>query len=148
MMAALDAMQIGSAKIRLGQNFLLLGGDAYLNDMVTDHIRLTLRKKNDIDLFIVYADDAKPAEVNDLVDTYSIFSSAKLVIIRNADTLEKNSLENLAAYFGDPSEQQSLVIVAIKPDFRIAAWKKIKNACQVVSCDPPKYSKMIEKKSK
>ncbi|MFO8144977.1 MAG: DNA polymerase III subunit delta [Candidatus Syntrophosphaera sp.] len=142
-MASLDARQFVSAKVRLGDNFLLLGGDAFLNDVVTDHIRLTLRKKADVDLVIIYADDAKTAEINDLLDTYSIFSKAKLVMIRTAEALKKEALESLAAYFDDPSDQQSLVIVAQKPDFRVSGWKKIKGACQLVRCDPPKYGGMF-----
>lgn len=138
-MASLNAMQIASAKIRLGESFLLLGGDAFLNDRVTDHIRLSLKKKNDVDLVIIYGDDTKPAEINDLLDTYSIFSKAKLVILRNAETLKKDALETLAGYFDDPSDQQSLIIVADKIDARVSGWKKIKSSCQVVTCDPPKY---------
>lgn len=139
-MPALNALDIESTKVELGNNYLLVGGDAFLVDLVTDHIRQELRQKTDADLVIIYGDEAKAAQINDLLDTYSIFSSAKLVLFRNAEALKKDELDCLAAYFQNPSEQQSLVIVAEKIDARVSGWKKIKDACQNVLCDPPKYS--------
>ncbi len=133
----LNALGIDTVKPRLGDNFLLLGGDAFLMDTVTDHIRRELRKSDDVDLVIIYGDEVKSVQINDLLDAYSIFSSTKLILFRNADLLKKAELECLAGYFEDPSPQQSLVITAEKIDTRLFGWKKVKQACQTVACDPP-----------
>ncbi|MBW6513922.1 MAG: DNA polymerase III subunit delta [Candidatus Syntrophosphaera sp.] len=142
-MPALNALDFESAKVELGDNFLLLGSDAFLTDLVTDHVRIELKQKSDADLVIIYGDEARSAQINDLLDTYSIFSSAKLIIFRNAEALKKEELDCLAAYFQSPSEQQSLVVVAEKIDARVSGWKKIKDACQNVICDPPRYSGLM-----
>jgi DNA polymerase-3 subunit delta len=142
-MPALNALEISSLKPRLGDNFLILGPDAFLADLATDHIRKELKKQDDVDLVIVYGDDISPAGLNDLLDTYSIFSSAKLILLRKADALEKQHLEPLATYFQDPSPQQSLVIAAEKIDARIGSWKKVRDACQAITCDSPKHSGIL-----
>ena len=141
---ALEALAFDTVKPRLGDNFLLLGPDAFLQDTVTNRIRETLKKDANVDLVIVYGDEMKCAQINDLLDTYSIFSSSKLILFRNADELKKNELECLAAYFNDPSAEQSIVITAEKADQRISAWKKISSNCQVVTCDFPRWGDMLK----
>lgn len=142
-MAALDAHAFDPAAVRLGQNYLLLGTDAWLIDSVSDAIRARLKETENTDLVIAYGDEVKCAQLNDLLDSISIFSSAKLVLLRNADDLKKAELECLAGYFDNPSETQSVIVVAAKVDARTSAWKKIRDHSQVVVCDPPRYSEAL-----
>lgn len=104
---AIDALGFDTVKLNLGDNFLLTGGDAFLMDIVTDRVRQELKQNDDVDLVIVYGDEARSAQINDLLDTYSIFSSAKLILFRNADLLKKAELECLANYFADPSRSRA-----------------------------------------
>jgi DNA polymerase III delta subunit len=143
-MEATAALDFSAKDVRLGQNFLLVGSDAYLTDLVSDLIRARIRDLAAADLVIIYGDEVKAAELNDLLDTYSIFSSAKLVLLRNAHLLLKAELDILAAYFENPSELQTLVVTAEKIDARVAGWKKIRDACQTVACDPPRYSGQLQ----
>ncbi len=138
-MAAINALEFNPATVKLGNNYLLLGSDAFSADTVADQIRRKLKESSDADLVIFYGDEAKAALLNDLLDTYSIFSTAKMVLLRNAETLKKPELDSLGEYFKSPSEVQSLIIVADKIDARTAGWKKIKDACQTVICDPPRW---------
>lgn len=140
---AIDALEFDSVKPRLGDNFLLLGPDAFLQDTVTNQIRETLKRDADVDLVIVYGDEMRCAQINDLLDTYSIFSSTKLILFRNADLLRKPELDCLAAYFQNPSLEQSLVITAEKADLRTSAWKKISSDSKVVNCDFPRWGDML-----
>jgi len=139
----LDALEFDKVRLSLGDNFLLTGGDAFLMDTVTDRVRLELKQRDNVDLVIVYGDEVNSAQINDLLDTYSIFSSTKLILFRNADMMKKAELDCLADYFTNPSPQQSLVITAEKTDARLSGWKKIRQACQIVACDPPRYSGMF-----
>lgn len=140
---AIDALDFDTLKPALGDNYLLLGSDAFLLDSVTDHIRRELKRSADVDLVIIYGDETKCAQINDLLDAYSIFSSAKLILFRNADLLKKDELECLSSDFADPLPQQSLVITAEKADARFSAWKKIREGCQTVTCDPPRHGGMF-----
>ena len=139
-MAALDAHAFDPSAVRLGQNYLLLGTDAWLIDSVSDAIRAKLKETDNADLVIVYGDEVKCAQLNDLLDSFSIFSSSKLVLLRNAEELKKAESDCLAGYFDNPSDTQSLIVVAARVDARTSAWKKIRDHSQVVACDPPKYS--------
>ncbi|MDY0151598.1 MAG: DNA polymerase III subunit delta [Candidatus Cloacimonas sp.] len=134
-----SALNFSSAAVKLGKSYLLTGTDAYLSDLVLDIIKGTLRKLDSIDTFIVYGDSVKSADLAEQLDTFSIFSSAKLIIIRNAEKLAKKELETLGDYFDAPSEIQSVVVVVEKIDIRFTAWKKIKAGSMQVSCDVPRW---------
>ncbi len=139
----LFALDFDPAEFKLGASCLLVGTDSYLADIVLGRLKQKLRKIEDIEVRVIYGDDAKSNMLCDLLDEYSIFSSAKLVIIRNAERLDKSELETLAAYFDAPSEIQSLAIVAEKTDNRLAGWKKISANCLQINCEPPRYGGLI-----
>jgi DNA polymerase III delta subunit len=139
-----SAQEFEPSGFRLGDNVLLLGMDAYLADNVADLVRIKLRTEYQADLVIIYGDEVKSAELNELLDTYTIFSQAKLVIIRNAHLFNKRELDALADYFDSPAQQQSLIITTEKVDARMANWKKIRDNCMVLACDPPTYGGMLK----
>lgn len=138
-----SALDFDPSVIKLGTSFLLLGTDAYLVDQVGDEIRKILKERFGADIIILYGDEIKLAELNDYLDGFSIFSSAKLLMIKNAEALKKKELQVVAEYFSDPAENQSLLIIAEKVDLRTSGWKKIKDSCVLVTCDPPKYSGLL-----
>ncbi len=136
---AQSSMSLPVKDIRLGKSYFLLGGDAYQADKAIQLIKSTLQASNVVDTTILYGDEIKFSALADQLDAFSIFSSAKLVMIRNADKLGKKELDVLAEYFDAPSDIQSIIVIADKVDARIAAWKKIKASSILVTCDPPKY---------
>lgn len=136
---SISALEFFKTKIKLGENYLVLGADAYLADIALAHIKRSL-KPLDIDVSIVYGDTVRAGELGEYLDTFTIFSSTKLVIIRNAEALGKNELEVVGDYFDNPSDIQSLAIIAQKSNKTLKAWKKIHSGSQVVSCDPPRFA--------
>ncbi|MDP3113356.1 MAG: DNA polymerase III subunit delta [Candidatus Cloacimonadaceae bacterium] len=144
---SITAQEFDPSIVELGKSFLIIGTDAYLIDQVCDAVRIVLKDKFGADIIILYADEIKIAELNDHLDSFSIFSTAKLLFIKNADNLnvntKKKELQALADYFSAPSENQSMLIVAEKVDLRTSAWKKIKEGCIHILCDPPKYGTAI-----
>lgn len=142
-MTPVSALEWTPQGVELGQNFLLLGEDAWLVDRISDQIRIKFKQIAAAELVIIYGDEVKIAELNDLLDSYSIFSSAKLILFRNADMLKKPELDCLAEYLQDPSDVQSVIVMADRIDARVAGWKKIKDSCQIVTCDPPKWGSQL-----
>ena len=134
----ITATAFSSAKIGMGNTYLLLGTDAWLMDSVIDPIRAKLKKEHGVDVVTVYGDEIKAPQLNDVLDTLSIFSTQKLVLLRNAEALKVPEQKVLASYVTSPSESQSLVIVAAKVDFRLAAWKSIRQHSLEITCDPPR----------
>ncbi len=138
-----SALDFTQADVTLGSSFLLLGMDTYLADTALDIIRLKLKRQDKVDTFIVYGDEVKSSELSEQLDTFSIFSSSKLIVIRNAEKLDKKELEVLGSYFDSPSEIQSLAIIAEKIDAHLGPWKKIKAMATTIPCDPPRFGGAI-----
>ncbi len=136
----INALNFASHRPTLGQNYLIQGSDAHLIDKVLDYIKRALKHDNEIDISIVYGDEIKAAELGEYLDTFTIFASSKLVIIRNTEALLKRELEVVAAYFESPSETQTLAIVTEKANKTLGAWKKIAASCHTVICDPPRFA--------
>jgi len=76
------ALDFTADKVRLGNSYLLTGTDSYLVDKVLDTIRAKLKKKDNVDTVIIYGDEVKSPELTEQLDTFSIFSTAKLIIIK------------------------------------------------------------------
>ncbi len=134
-----SALEFSTASIKLGLSYLLLGNDAYLIDSVLNKLKAELRKQEEVDITLLYGDEVKSSLLAEHLDAFSIFSSSKLIILRNAEALDKKELEILGDYFDSPSEIQSLAIVTEKMDARLSPWKKIKSNCLQILCDPPKF---------
>lgn len=143
-MSSIKAIEFSAQGVRLGDNFLLLGTDAYLIDQSIAKIKKALKGKGEFDDSSIYADDTPIAELIEHLDTYTIFSSAKLLTIKKVETLNKRSLEVIAEYLSSPSESQSLILVSEKSDAKFKAWKTILDTCQTLSCDPPKFASEIK----
>jgi len=138
--STIEALDFAPKMIDIGKSYLLLGTDAWLIDSVTNPIRQRLKSKYDVDIVHIYGDDIKVAQLNDILDTLSIFSTQKLIILKNAEALGKKELAALASYVESPSDAQSLIIVTDKADFRTSGWKAIRNASLFIKCDPPRSS--------
>lgn len=139
----IPALEFENHKPKLGQNYLIKGSDSYSIDKVLNQIKKSLSRKSDIDISIVYGDEIKAADLGEYLDTFTIFSSAKLIIIKNAEAFQKKELEVIAAYFDSPSDIQSLAIVTQKLNKTFNTWKKIDANCITVTCDPPHYASEI-----
>ncbi|HNV92572.1 MAG TPA: DNA polymerase III subunit delta [Candidatus Cloacimonas sp.] len=143
MEAPIFALDFAAANVNLGSSYLLVGTDSYLVDKVIETIKKKLKKKENIDTFIIYGDDVKSSELADILDTYTIFSSAKLVILKNAEQLNKYELKTLSSYFSSPSEIQSLAIATEKIDLHNESWKQIKAHSTIINCESPRYGGAI-----
>jgi len=128
---------------RMGENYLLVGPDVYWQDRFTEAVRKALRKK-DVSLSILYGDEVKAAQLNDELDSLSLFADLKLIIIKNADAMNIKELKILSGYFSSPMENQTLVIQAEKVDIRTSHWKKMKESCHFFQCDKPKFTGQIK----
>ncbi len=119
--------------------FLLMGADAHLIEKTQLRIRAQLVEIKAADLVLIYGDEATAGSISEQLDEYSVFSESKLILIRNVDLLKKEALEIIARYLENPDLEQNLILTCIKPDLRLSAWKKIKDASLCVVCDPPKH---------
>jgi len=140
---SIDALDFNVSHIELGSSYLLSGTDNYLCDRVIDLLRDNLKKLEGVDVTVLYGDELKSSILAEHLDAFSIFSSAKLLIIRNVEQMDKKVLDTLGDYYDSPSDIQSLAIITEKTDARFAAWKKIKANSTLVNCEPPRFGGAI-----
>lgn len=142
-----------SATLQKHSCYLIIGDDGYLVDKVYLGIKDLVRKSMPVfEQVTLYGDELKVSEVSDYLDSYSLFSENRLLVIRNADRLgeedkgrkqperQKRILELIANYLQSPEDTQVLVLLADSVDSRLTGWKKIKESSQIIECEPIKYA--------
>lgn len=132
--------------------YLIIGEDGYWADKVYRAIRSLVKRTMPVyDTVIVYGDEVKPVDLNEYLDSYSIFASNRMLLLRNAHRLgeedrgrllgdkDKQLLSILVKYLDNPDPALVLVLIAEKVDGRISEWKKLKEFCQTIECEKVKH---------
>ncbi|HPS37814.1 MAG TPA: DNA polymerase III subunit delta [Candidatus Cloacimonadota bacterium] len=132
------------AKIGLGESYLIVGNDSFWMDKIASRIRNELVIKAKAELVTLYGNETKLSMLNDILDSISLFSTTKLIMIRNAEDLGKKELEYLAGYLQNPAEEQTLLITAEKIDGKLGAWKKIKETTNLIQVEKPKFMNQMK----
>ena len=122
---------------------LIRGGQTLLADRFTEEISARfLGQSESPDTVVFYADETPVGEVLSNVSTPSMFSPKKVVVLKRAETLDKNSLELVKRYCAAPCSHTCLILVssdpakpALKPDDGVA----VKQAEQ----DPRKVAERV-----
>ena len=115
--------------------YALIGSDLFLQlEKLRDLLRAAPADVQRIDV------DGETAELGNVLDelrSFAMFSSSKLVIVRNGDEFLKRSREPLEPYVARPSTGSTLVLRlnALRKDMRI--YKLIQKQGEVVDCEPP-----------
>lgn len=86
-----------------------------------------------------YEDEETPAaQVLDDVRTPNLFGGGRIVVVDNAGKMLRDTLEAFAAYAARPSPGAVLVLVSNGLDGRLKGAKQLKEAAQVLECQPLK----------
>ncbi len=141
-----------AASLKTQPGYIIIGDDGYLLDKVYQSIKSIIRKSMPtFELLTLYGDELKFSELSEYLDSYSIFSDNRLLIIRNCERLgeedknrkqpelHKRMAELIANYLTDPDSSQVIVLIADSVDNRLASWKKLKELCLTIECEPIKY---------
>lgn len=131
-------------KIKLGESYLILGNDTYTADSLVSRIKHKLVTEHKAELITLYGNEIKANALLDVLDSFSLFSSSKLVIIKNADDLSARELEVIIKYFESEHDDQSLVMVAEKLDAKLTGWRKIKERLQQLNVEKPKFVNQLK----
>jgi DNA polymerase-3 subunit delta len=86
---------------------------------------------------VLRGDETTWGRVLDAARSRSLFAERRAVVVRNADAL-KGEGEDVASYLADPTPEVALVLMAVKPDKRRAAWKLVFQKAKVVAAEPLK----------
>ncbi len=133
--------------------YLIIGKDAYLAEKVYATIKLFIKKSMPAyELITLYGDELAVSEISEYLDSYSIFSENRLIVIKNADRLgeedknrkqpekQKRMLELLSDYLKQPEPTQVIILMAESVDGRLAGWKAVKDACLCIESEPIRHA--------
>jgi DNA polymerase III subunit delta len=118
--------------------YLIIGDDGYLVDKVYRAAKELARKSlQEFETLTLYGDELTISEIGEYLDSYSIFSDNRLLVIKNAHQLRDKEL--IAKYLQDPEASQVLILIADSVDGRQAVWKQIKETCLTVEVEKVRF---------
>ncbi len=107
--------------------YFLFGDEPYLLNQCTRRFKFSVLDENTMDFnySLFYAADAEVGSIKDTVETLPVFTSHRLVILKNAHELKDSELLELQPILENPVESTVFVILAEKVDKRKKAIKTL-----------------------
>ncbi len=105
--------------------YFLFGDEPYLLNQCVDRFKYAVLDENtfDFNYSLFYSNDADITTVKDTVETLPVFTSHRLIILKNAHELKDSELIQLEPILENPVESSVFVIFAEKVDKRKKAIK-------------------------
>ena len=92
--------------------YLFTGDQVHLVDKALGELRTkVLGSEDDINYVTFHGDSASGEEIVQSVSTMPMFSSGKIVVVKNADKLKAKELESIEPYLESPSPSATLVLI-------------------------------------
>ena len=127
---------------RLAPAYLLHGEDAYQKEEAALAVRRAALPDGEgsFDLVLLEGSSCALSEVVDAARTLPLFTSRRLVWVKEAEAIRDNAVEPLEEYLRSPSPSTCLLFVAgaAKPDFRKALFKTLQKHADVREFRPMK----------
>jgi DNA polymerase III subunit delta len=126
-----------TARVRGGVH-AILGADSFLAEAVLERLlEEALGQQREGALEVLHGDESTWGRLVEMACTGSLFVTRRALVVRGADGL-KGDEGALEGYLDDPSPDVTLVLMAVKPDRRRTAWKRITAKATVHSAEPKK----------
>lgn len=123
------------AKARGGVH-AILGADSFLAEAALEGLLSeALGQERAGAVQVLHGDESTWGRLIETARTGSLFVASRALVVRAADGL-KGDEEALGGYLDDPSPDVTLVLMAVKPDRRRTAWKRITAKATVHSAEP------------
>lgn len=117
---------------------MILGPDSFLAEEALERLLTAAVGLDRTDAVSTFrGDETTWSRILDAARSRSLFAARRAVVVRGADAL-KGSEEDLPAYLEDPTPGVALVFLAVKPDKRRTAWKRLLDHATVIPADPLK----------
>jgi DNA polymerase-3 subunit delta len=116
-------------KGRLNPVYLFYGPDDFHLENVLKNIRETFipESARDFNLHIFDGDaHVNPGDILDAARSLPFLSSNRLIIVRRTDHMNASDLQVLIPYVENPVDTTCLILVALKPDFRLKFFSGIR----------------------
>ena len=107
--------------------YFLYGDEPYLLNPCVDRFKLAVLDESAIDFnySLFYAKEAEAVQIKDVVETLPVFSSHRLVIVKNIQDFKDSEFQELESIIKNPVESTVFVIFADKVDKRKKYFKTL-----------------------
>jgi len=121
--------------------YVVVGEEAPLRDDALAAIRAAVLGSDEttIEAFnsdVVYGDETEAAEILTLCGNLPVFSTRRLVVVKDIGALGAREAERLLPYLEAPVETTCLVLTGGKVDGRMRFFQALKQAAVIVDCAP------------
>ena len=124
--------------------YFLVGSDQFLQDYFINELESCLFKNQPIDKAVLMADDIGSKEVVNKLNESDLFSSKKLFILRNPNSLRGKTREEFIDYCSNPNTQHYLVIVYEEFVLKNKFLKTLGTNHGVISVSTPFENEMVK----
>lgn len=114
---------------------LILGSERFLARQAVERV---LAGNPELEVTRYGGEGTLPSQVLDDIRTPTLFGGGRLVVVDDAGDLLKGALEAFAAYAERPTPGALLVLVAHGLDGRLKGAKQLKEAAELIECEPPR----------
>ncbi|MEC9273218.1 MAG: DNA polymerase III subunit delta [Candidatus Neomarinimicrobiota bacterium] len=122
--------------------YFLLGADYYLQNLIISKISKVIFNEIKEDKTFLLPDDMKSEDIIDKITQSDLFSSKKLLILRNPGTLRNKSKADFLSYCKNPLANVCLIIIEDDFNDRKSITKELKKINNTVSVQTPFPSEM------
>jgi len=122
--------------------YFLLGADYYLQNLIISEISKVIFKEIKEDKTFLLPDDMKSEEIIDKITQSDLFSTKKLLVLRNPGVLRNKARSDFLSYCKNP--MANIFLIIIEDDFsdRKSITKELKKINNTVSVQTPFPSEM------
>jgi len=112
---------------------LVLGPERFLARGAVERV---LAARPELEVSRYDGEEARAAQVLDDLRTPALFGGGRAVVVEEAGKMLREALEAFAAYASHPTPGALLVLVATGLDGRLKGAKQLKEAAEVIDCQP------------
>lgn len=112
-------------KGQIAAAYLFHGEELFLADELIDTIifKTFNAEKDDFNLHIFYGKESRGEDILNAAMSFPIMAEKKIVVLKDVEQLDKNSVESLTAYLKNPHDSTIFIAVSGKADFRKNPFK-------------------------
>lgn len=131
---------------RLEAFYLFFGAGEFLREAALKKIRETCVDEagRDFNLRVFYGDKTGAGDILDFARSLPFMGSRRIGIVRKAEALASETVNDLVQYLKDPSPTTCMIFVASSPDFRKSFFKFIRDMGRSVHFKDPSEYKIPE----
>lgn len=114
--------------------YFFYGEEIFLADNLSEAIVQKIFKsdKDDFNVHLFYGKESRSEDILNNAMSFPMLADRKVVILKDAEQLEKNGRDTLAKYFEHPLDTTVFIVISSKPDFRQNLFKKLKDSAVCV----------------